>query len=171
MQPDGKSFETYTTRNGLPSDVVSPSRRPAGPALAEHEQRPQSAFDPRTGQFANYGVTDGLQAASSTSAPGPEHERRASSAASTASTPSCPTAPPRRPGARRSCSRRSASDHRPLAAPQTRRAIRLGFRDKVLGLEFAALDSPRPTATFAYKLEGFDPEWVPLSGAELPTRT
>ena len=63
--------------------------------------------------------------------------------------------------------------HRPLAGPpdETRR-ISLGFRDKVLGLEFAALDFTAPERNrFAYKLEGFDPEWVPLRGRRSVTYT
>jgi diguanylate cyclase (GGDEF)-like protein len=64
-------------------------------------------------------------------------------------------------------------DHRPLAGPpdETRR-VSLGFRDKVLGLEFAALDFTAPHRNqFAYKLEGFDPDWVPLRGRRSVTYT
>ena len=63
--------------------------------------------------------------------------------------------------------------HRPLTGPadQTQR-VRLGFRDKVLGLEFAALDYTAPDRNrFAYKLEGFDPDWVPLKGRRAATYT
>ncbi len=63
--------------------------------------------------------------------------------------------------------------HHPVAGPadQTQR-IRLGFRDKVLGLEFAALDYTAPDRNrFSYKLEGFDPDWVPLSGRRAATYT
>jgi diguanylate cyclase (GGDEF)-like protein len=52
------------------------------------------------------------------------------------------------------------------------RRLRLGFRDKVLGLEFAALDFAAPERNrFAYKMEGFDPDWVPLSGRRSITYT
>ena len=63
--------------------------------------------------------------------------------------------------------------HRPSAVRPTRRsASRLGFRDKVLGMEFAALDYTAPDRNrFVYKLEGFDPEWVPLSGRRSVTYT
>ncbi|PYQ14333.1 MAG: hypothetical protein DMF80_12840 [Acidobacteria bacterium] len=63
--------------------------------------------------------------------------------------------------------------HRPLGGPADEvRRISLGFRDKVLGLEFAALDFAAPDRNrFAYKLEGFDPEWVPLSGRRSITYT
>jgi diguanylate cyclase (GGDEF)-like protein len=42
----------------------------------------------------------------------------------------------------------------------------------VLGLEFAALDFVAPERNrFAYKMEGFDPDWVPLSGRRAITYT
>jgi diguanylate cyclase (GGDEF)-like protein len=66
-----------------------------------------------------------------------------------------------------------AVGHRPLPGPadQTRR-IALGFRDNVLGLDFAALDFSAPERNrFSYKLEGFDPEWVPLGGRRSVTYT
>ena len=45
-----------------------------------------------------------------------------------------------------------------------RGGIRPRLPDKVLGLEFAALDFTAPHRNqFSYKLEGFDPEWVPLA--------
>lgn len=41
--------------------------------------------------------------------------------------------------------------------------LELGFRDDVLGLEFAALDFVAPEANrYAYKLEGFNEEWIDL---------
>jgi diguanylate cyclase (GGDEF)-like protein len=63
--------------------------------------------------------------------------------------------------------------HRPLGGPADQvRRITLGFRDKVLGIEFAALDFTAPHRNrFAYKLEGFDPEWVSLDGRRAVTYT
>ena len=41
-------------------------------------------------------------------------------------------------------------------------SIRLGYRDEVVTFEFAALDYAAPERNrYAYKLEGFDPDWVP----------
>jgi diguanylate cyclase (GGDEF)-like protein len=63
--------------------------------------------------------------------------------------------------------------HRPLAGPADGvRRISLGFQDKVLGVDFAALDFTAPHRNqFAYKLEGFDPEWVSLAGRPTVTYT
>jgi diguanylate cyclase (GGDEF)-like protein len=65
-------------------------------------------------------------------------------------------------------------DHRPLEggpADETR-SIKLGFRDKVLALEFAALDFTAPHRNlFSYQLEGFDSDWVPLTGRSSVTYT
>ncbi len=63
--------------------------------------------------------------------------------------------------------------HRPLSGPADQtKTVRLGFRDKVLGFDFAALDFTAPQRNrFAYKLEGFDPDWVPLKGRQGVTYT
>ena len=43
------------------------------------------------------------------------------------------------------------------------RALELGYRDTVVSLEFAALDFAAPERNrFAYKLEGFDRDWIDL---------
>jgi diguanylate cyclase (GGDEF)-like protein len=174
LHPDGKSFETFTTRNGLASDVVYGIRNDRQGRLWLSTNNGLSRFDPRTGQFANYGVSDGLQSGEfnygawfqSTSgelffggingfnAFMPDRLRQVTQAP-----PVVLTA--------------VSLGHRPLRGPadQTER-IRLGFRDKVLGLEFAALDYTAPERnSFSYKLEGFDPEWVPLTGRRGVTYT
>ena len=174
MHADGKSFETFTTRSGLPSDVVYGIRNDRQGRLWLSTNNGLSCLDPRTGQFVNYGVSDGLQASEfnfgawyqSTSgelffgglngfnAFLPDRLRHVAQAP-----PVVLTA--------------ITVGHRPLGGPadETQR-IRLGFRDKVLGLEFAALDFTAPDRNrFSYKLDGFDPEWVPLSGRRSVTYT
>ena len=61
LHADGKSFETFGTRNGLPSDVVYGIRNDRQGRLWLSTNNGLSCFDPRTGQFVNYGVSDGLQ--------------------------------------------------------------------------------------------------------------
>jgi len=174
LHADGKSFETFGTRNGLPSDVVYGIRNDRQGRLWLSTNNGLSCFDPRSGEFVNYGVSDGLQSgeyglgAGYQSTSGelffggingfnafmPDRLRHASQAP-----PVVLTA--------------VNVGHRPLTGPadQTQR-VRLGFRDKVLGLEFAALDYTAPDRNrFAYKLEGFDPDWVPLSGRRAATYT
>jgi diguanylate cyclase (GGDEF)-like protein len=171
---DGRSFETFTTRNGLPSDVVYGIRSDARGRLWLSTNNGLSSLEPRQGQFTSYGVSDGLQASefnfgawyqspsgelffggiNGFNAFMPDRLRRVSQAPPVVLT--------------------SVSvGHRPLAGPPDEvRRVDLGFRDKVLGLEFAALDFTAPQRNrFAYKLEGFDPEWVPLSGRRSVTYT
>ena len=175
LQPDGKSFKTYTTRNGLPSDVIYAIANDRHGRLWLSTNSGLSAFDPRTERCVNYGVSNGLQAREfnfgawhqSTSgelffgglngfnAFVPDRIRQLSQGPEVVLT-----------GVN--------VDHRPLGggpADETK-DIKLGFRDKVLGLEFAALDFTAPERNmFSYKLEGFDPEWVPLSGKRSVTYT
>jgi diguanylate cyclase (GGDEF)-like protein len=174
LPPEGTSFQTFTTRNGLPSDVVYGVRSDHQGRLWLSTNNGLSCFDPRSGQVTNYDVSDGLQStefnfgAWHQSPSGelffgglngfnvflPDRLRRTALAPPVVLT--------------------SVSvGHRPVAGPadETRR-LNLGFRDKVVGLEFAALDFSAPHRNrFAYKLEGFDPEWVPLSGRRGVTYT
>jgi diguanylate cyclase (GGDEF)-like protein len=175
LQPDGRTFKTYTTRNGLPSDVIYAIANDRHGRLWLSTNSGLSAFDPRSDRFLNYGVSNGLQArefnfgAWYQSTTGelffgglngfnafvPDRIRQLAQAPEVVLT-----------GVN--------VDHRPLGggpADETR-GIRLGFRDKVLGLEFAALDFTAPERNlFSYRLEGFDPDWVPLSGKRSVTYT
>ena len=174
LPPDGRSFETFTTRDGLPSDVVYGVRSDHRGWLWLSTNNGLSRFDPRDRQFTSYGVSDGLQSAefnfgawhqspsgelffggvNGFNAFVPDRLRRVS-----VPPPVVLTA--------------LSVDHRPLAGPPDEaRQVDLGFRDKVLGLEFAALDFTAPHRNrFAYKLEGFDPEWIPLRGRQSVTYT
>src|SRR5262249_32261458 len=62
LLPDGRSFETITTRNGLASDVVYGVLGDGRGRLWLSTNNGLSCFDPRTGQCTTYGVSDGLQA-------------------------------------------------------------------------------------------------------------
>jgi diguanylate cyclase (GGDEF)-like protein len=174
LAPGAVAFETFTTRNGLASDVVYGIRGDRQGRLWLSTNNGLSCLDPRTGQFNNYGVSDGLQASEFNfgawyqnpsgelffggiygfNAFMPDRLRRVSQAPPVVLT--------------------SVSvGHRPLSGPADQVGqISLGFRDKVLGVEFAALDFTAPERNrFAYKLEGFDPEWVPVSGRRSATYT
>ncbi len=174
LLPDGRSFESFTTRNGLSSDVVYGVRSDGGGRLWLSTNNGLSCFDPHTGKFTNYGVSDGLQASEFNfgafyqSPTGelffggiygfnaflPDRLRRVAKAPPVVLT--------------------SVSvGHRPIGGPADQvERIALGFRDKVLGVDFAALDFTAPHRNrFAYRLEGFDPEWVPLAGRPSVTYT
>lgn len=174
LSADGRSFKTYSTKNGLSSDVVYGIRGDRQGRLWLSTTNGLSCFDPRTAVFTNYGVSDGLQAAefnfgawyqslsgelffggiNGFNAFMPDRLRQSSLAPPVVLT--------------------SVSvGHRPIAGPadQTKQ-IRLGYRDNVLGFDFAALDFSAPQRNrFAYKLDGFDSEWVPLSGRRGVTYT
>jgi diguanylate cyclase (GGDEF)-like protein len=174
LLPDGRSFESFTTRNGLSSDVVYGVRSDSQGRLWLSTNNGLSCLDPRSGQFTNYGVSEGLQASEFNfgafyqsptgelffggiygfNAFQPERLRRAS-----ATPPVVLTS--------------VSVGHRPLGGPADEvRRIALGFQDKVLGVDFAALDFTAPHRNrFSYKLEGFDPEWVSLAGRPTVTYT
>src|SRR5206468_2696504 len=161
--------ETFTTRNGLPSDVVYGIRSDGHGRLWLSTNNGLSCFDPRTGQFTNYGVSDGLQASEFNfgawyqspsgelffggiygfNAFMPDRLRRVSQPPAVVLT--------------------SVSvGHRPLSGPPDQiERISLGFRDKVMNVEFAALDYTAPERNhFSYKLEGFDREVEYARGLE-----
>jgi diguanylate cyclase (GGDEF)-like protein len=174
LSADLARFETLTTRDGLPSDVVYGVRGDAQGRLWLSTNNGLTCFDPRRRQFTAYGVSDGLQASEFNfgawhqSASGelffggingfnafmPDRLRQVGQAP-----PVVLTA--------------VSVAHRALEGPADQLTkVGLGFRDKVLGFEFAALDFTAPHRNrFSYKLEGFDPEWVPLSGRRSVTYT
>jgi diguanylate cyclase (GGDEF)-like protein len=173
LSADG-TFETFTTRSGLPSDVVYGVRADAQGRLWLSTNNGLSRFDPRTREIANYGVSHGLQAAefnfgawhqspSGELAFGgvagfnlfrPDRLRQVTQAPQVVFTG-------------------VSVGHRPVDGPPDQlRQLSLGFRDKVLGLEFAALDFAAPERNhFSYQMEGFDPDWVPLNGRRSITYT
>jgi diguanylate cyclase (GGDEF)-like protein len=171
---DGESFTTYTTKDGLPNDVVYAILSDRRGRLWMSTNHGLSCFDPRTREFTNYGVSNGVQAAefnfgawyqsvsgemffggvNGFNAFVPDRLRRVEQAP-----PVVLTA--------------VSVGHRPLAGPADQvRRVALGYRDKVLAFEFAALDFTAPQRNrFAYKLDGFDQDWVPLSGRRSVTYT
>ncbi len=172
--PGGQGFRTYTTKDGLSNDVVYAVRGDHRGRLWLSTNNGLSCLDPKSGEVKTYGVNDGLQATefnfgawhqnatgelffggiNGFNAFNPERLRQV-------------TRPPAL------VLTAVAVDHRPLAEPADQtKLVRLGFRDKVLRFDFAALDYTAPERNrFAYKLEGFDPDWVPLAGRQGVTYT
>ena len=174
MDPATRRFRTWTVRDGLANDVVYAVRSDRQGRLWMSTNNGLSCFDPRSGLFRNYGVSEGVQATEFNfgawyqSASGelffggvngfnafyPDRLRDV-------------TVPP--PVVLTDIT----VGHQPIAGPADQvREVHLGFRDRVLEIGFAALDytSPRRNS-FAYKLEGFDPDWVPISGRQSVTYT
>jgi len=174
FDPETRQFRAYTTRDGLSNDVVYGILSDRQGRLWISTVNGLSRFDPRTGQFRNYGVSDGLQAtefnfgAFHQSPSGelffggvngfnafyPDRLREVTQPPAVVLTA-------------------VTVGHRPLEGPADQlREVRLGFRDRVLELDFAALDFTAPRRnSFSYRLEGFDPEWVPISGRQSVTYT
>jgi diguanylate cyclase (GGDEF)-like protein len=174
LQADGRTFKTFTIRNGLASDVIYAIANDRKGRLWLSTTNGLTAFDPRTKESVSYGVSNGLQASEynlgawyqSTSgelffgglngfnAFVPDRIRQLGQAPPVVLTG-------------------LSVDHHPLGGPADETdSLRLGFRDKVLTFEFAALDFTAPDRNlYSYRLEGFDPEWVPLSGKRSVTYT
>jgi diguanylate cyclase (GGDEF)-like protein len=174
LAPGARTFRTYTTKDGLSNDVVHGVRADHRGRLWLSTNNGLSCLDPRTGEVRTYGVSDGLQAAefnfgaSYQSATGelffggingfnafsPERLRRVTQPPALVLTA-------------------VTVAHRPLPGPADQtKGVSLGFRDKVLGFDFAALDYTAPQRNrFAYKLDGFDPDWVFLTGRQGVTYT
>ncbi len=174
LDPETRRFRSYTTRDGLANDVVYGVLSDRRGRIWLSTNNGLACLDPTSGRFRNYGVNEGAQATEFNygawyqSASGelffggvngfnaffPDRLR-------TATTP-----PPVVLTA-------ITVGHHPLPGPADEvRDIQLGFRDKVIELDFAALDYTSPRRNrFSYRLEGFDPEWVPLSGRQSVTYT
>ena len=61
---------------------------------------------------------------------------------------------------------------RALSSPETVRQVDLGYRDPVVTFQFAALDFAGPAENrYAYRLEGFDADWVDAGSARAATYT
>ena len=174
LAPESESFKTYSTKNGLPSDVVYGVRNDRQGRLWLSTTKGLSCFDPRTETFTSYGVSDGLQSAEFNA--GAWHQSPSGELFFGGINGFNAFVPDRL--------RQVAQvppvvltsvtiGHRPIAGPADQaRRIALGFRDNVLALDFAALDFGAPDRNrFSYKLEGFDPEWVPLAGHRNVTYT
>jgi len=174
LLPGGNTFQTLTTRSGLISDVVYGIRSDGRGRLWLSTNNGLSCLDPRTSELTHYGLSNGLQASEFNfgawyqSARGelffggingfnafmPDRLRQVEQVPPVVLTS-------------------LTVDHRPLAGPPDQaRQVSLGFRDKVLTFELAALDFTAPARNrFTYQLEGFDPEWVPLVGRRTVTYT
>ncbi len=163
-------FTAYTVEDGLPNDAVV-----AVLGEGDHEGRPYiwlatmgggvSRFDPRTETFKNYDVGDGLQ--SNQFVIGAYHRGRDGEIflgginGFNAFYPSDIQDNPHVPPVVLTGFRKFdqvVDLGLPLAEV---REITLSYRDNFFSFEFAALDYTEPARNqYAYKLEGFDRDWV-----------
>jgi diguanylate cyclase (GGDEF)-like protein len=170
------TFRHLSQRDGLANDVVYGILPDGDGHLWLSTNNGLSRFDPRSDKFKNYDVSDGLQSnefnfgAHYGSVSGELffggvngfnafHPRRL--AANTHVPPVVLTSFLK--------SNRAVDTGRPLWQLD---GVDLGYRDGGATFEFAALDYAAPQRNrYAYKLEGFDPEWVDLGRVRRLTYT
>jgi diguanylate cyclase (GGDEF)-like protein len=158
-------FSRVTEKDGLPANSVYGILEEEAGSLWLSTDGGLSRFDPQTRRFRNYGVDDGLQA--NDFHPGAAHRGR--SGAMYFGGPAGlnwffpdrvrdnPHVPPVVLTAFKKFDRTVTFDRALFAVPE----IRLSWRDNFFSFEFAALDTVNPKRNrYAYKLEGFDEEWI-----------
>jgi len=173
--PEAMTFTTYLMSDGLPDNDVYGIRSGSDGNLWLSTNRGLARFDPRTETFTNFDASQGLQADEfhfgshfdSTSgelffggvngfnAFFPERLVRNENAPPVELTAFLKLNQPQ--------ALRGASGSGP---------IDLDYRDDVVTFEFAALDFAAPQRNrYAYRLEGFDPDWVDIGDVRRVTYT
>jgi diguanylate cyclase (GGDEF)-like protein len=174
--PGRARFTHYSQRDGLPNQVIYGIEPDASGNLWLSTNNGLSRFDPRSKVFKNYSASHGLQGNEFHfgahyrdprgrlyfGGPGgfngfaPEQIR------------SNPHRPPVVLTAVLKANRPARLD-RPLSELE---ALEVGYRDQVVTFEFAGLDYAAPERNrYAYKLEGFDPDWIDLGTVHRVTYT
>ena len=164
-----QTFTPYTEKDGLPNDVVYGILADAEGFLWLSTNKGLSKFDPRTETFRNYDVRDGLQS-NEFNAGAYFHSYRRDSHDSgemffggiqgfnafypeqVKDNPHIP------PIAITAFSKFNQTVRTDLSADEH---LQLSYQDNFISFEFAALDYTAPEKNqYAYKMEGFDEDWV-----------
>jgi diguanylate cyclase (GGDEF)-like protein len=170
------SFRHFTQREGLANDVVYGILPDGDGNLWLSTNNGLSRFDPRAERFKNYDASHGLQSNEFNFG---AHYRSASGELFFGGVNGFNAFSPQRlvtntnvpPVVLTSFLKlnRPAKTARPLSQLDR---IDLGHRDDVVTFEFAALDYAAPQRNrYAYRLEGFDPEWIEQGGVRRVTYT
>jgi ligand-binding sensor domain-containing protein/signal transduction histidine kinase len=163
FEPTTGVFSRFTTKDGLASDLVGPVEEDDHGRLWIGTSNGLSRFDPRTKEFKNYNISDGLPANGIISAcrlrggelcfgsfNGFTMFHPDSIKDNTHVPPIVIT------GFRKF---NKPFDLHQAIGPSG--AIEVSYKENVFSFEFAALDFVRPEKNqYAYKLEGFDKDWV-----------
>ena len=165
FDPRSERFTHFTTKDGLPNDTLYSVLPDEDGNLWLSSNRGLSMLDPRSGTATNYDVDDGLQSNEFNSGSayrsvrgelyfgGVEGFNRFRPGSIRPSS----YAPPVVLTAFRKFDRRVELDH---AVDRTGQVV-LSYRENFFSFEFAALDYSKPDKNrYAYKLEGFDQDWV-----------
>ena len=183
LDMDSATFEHFTGREGLPNDVVYGVLADAGGKLWLSTNRGLSRFDPTTRRFRNYDANDGLQSDEFNS--GAAFRSRSGELffggieGFSYFRPEEVTDNPHVPaiaitGFRRGNRRESVRDSGTVLRTTISEAdtLHLSYRDVVLTFEFAALEYSAPAKNrYAYRMVGFDEDWLDAGAARTATYT
>lgn len=158
-----QSFKHYTQESGLPSDTIYGILSDSAGYLWMSTNRGLSRFDPQTETFRNYDRRDGLQ--SDEFSPGAYFKNdlgwmyfggvQGFSVFDPSLVQDNPLAPPVVITAFKKFNQPQPVD------PTGATPVTLSYLDNFISFEFAALDFTAPEKNqYAYKLEGFDKDWV-----------
>lgn len=170
------TFKHFTQREGLANDVVYGILPDGDGQLWLSTNNGLSRFDPRSGAFKNYDASHGLQSREFNFG---AHYRSGSGELFFGGINGFNAFNPQRLAGNSHVppvvltsflkNNRAAETGEPLWQLDR---IELDHRDDVVTLEFAALDYAAPRRNrYAYRLEGFDPEWVDLGNEHRVTYT
>ncbi|HUI90092.1 MAG TPA: two-component regulator propeller domain-containing protein [Anaerolineales bacterium] len=158
-----QSFAHYTQKNGLPDDTVYGILADTDGSLWLSTNRGLSRFDPTSGKFRNYDISDGLQGDQFN--PGAYFENHSgemffggthgANAFFPQQVKDNPIPPPVVITAVNKFNQTIETN------PDSNAAIQLTYRDSFISFEFAALDYNAPEKNqYAYRLQGVDQDWV-----------
>jgi diguanylate cyclase (GGDEF)-like protein len=173
---EGEDFRHFTQREGLANDVVYGILPDGDGQLWLSTNNGLSRFDPRSSVARNYDSSHGLQSNEFNFG---AHYRSGSGELFFGGVNGFNAFHPQRLAANSHVPPVVLTSvlklNREMALPRPLWALdrlELGFRDDVVTFEFAALDYAAPGRNrYAYKLDGFDREWVTLAGARRVTYT
>ncbi|HEX9892830.1 MAG TPA: two-component regulator propeller domain-containing protein, partial [Gemmatimonadales bacterium] len=178
-----ETFTHFTEDTGLPNNVVYGVLADGGGKLWLSTNRGLSRFDPETGRFRNYDANDGLQSNEFNSGAAFKSRSgelffggiygfnyfRPEDIRDNPHVPEVAITAFRR--GNRFETVRDSGTALDRSIPETD-TLRLSYQDDVIGLEFAALEYSAPAKNrYAYRLVGFNDEWIESGAVRSATYT
>ena len=169
-------FSVYGNAEGLPDNVVKGILEDDRGYIWLTTNRGVSRMDPERGTFRNFNTNDGLQSNVFNPNSGCRLANGSVLVGSNKGTdwfdPEAIEPGDYRPPIVLLSVRKSGRPMFLESEPHLLENIEFTHRDKVISFEFTALDYSNPRANrFAYKLEGFDPDWIESGNERLATYT
>jgi ligand-binding sensor domain-containing protein len=168
FDPERKTFTSYSTRDGLPSDAIYGILEDKSGKLWFSSNNGLARFDPVTAECKNYSIRDGLQSNEFNGGSFFQSSHgemffggiNGFNAFFPDEIQDNPHIPPVVITSFRKMNREVRLD-RPLSEVKK---LKLSHRDYFFSFEFAALDYTAPEKNrYAYKMEGLDQEWITTS--------